>query len=118
MSPDIQNSHSPFATITDHLVRLALGLLLFVILGGATFYHFVEGWNWLNSIYFTVITLATVGYGDLTPKTDAGKVFTIFYVFIGIGVFVTIANLFLRYRLQKGLTRHQKRSNPSKRQRQ
>ncbi len=95
--------------ISDHLVRAALAVLLFVLLGGATFYHFMEHWSWLDSIYFTVITLATVGYGDLTPHTDGGKIFTIFYVFIGIGLFVTIANLFLRHRLQRGLVRHQER---------
>ncbi len=100
--------------ITDHLVRLALGLLLVIILFGATFYHLVERWNWLDSIYFTVITLATVGYGDLTPRTDLGKTFTIFYVFIGIGLFVTIANLFLRHRFQKGLAKTQRRRGAPK----
>ncbi len=43
---------------------------------GTTFYHFVEGWRWLDSLYFCVITLATVGYGDFSPRTDLGKVFT------------------------------------------
>lgn len=42
---------------------------------GTIFYHWVEGWRWLDSLYFCVITLAMVGYGDFSPKTDLGKLF-------------------------------------------
>lgn len=57
---------------------------------GTTFYHFVEGWRWLDSLYFCVITLATVGYGDFSPQTDAGKIFTMLYIFIGIGLLIAV----------------------------
>ncbi len=70
--------------------------VLFVILG-IVFYHLVEKLSWLNSAYFTVITLSTVGYGDIVPHTPAGKVFTIFYVFVGITIFVAIARIIVQY---------------------
>lgn len=62
---------------------------------GTVFYHHVENLKWLDSIYFSVITLTTVGYGDIVPKTDPGKIFTIFYVLIGIGVIAGTANYLL-----------------------
>jgi voltage-gated potassium channel len=52
------------------------------------FYWVVERWSLLDSAYFSVVTIATVGYGDLAPKTALGKIFTIGYIFAGLGIFV------------------------------
>lgn len=70
-----------------------------IILGiGSTVYHYVEGWGWIDSLYFSVITLTTIGYGDFSPQTDAGKVFTIFYILIGLGIILTFINtVYLHY---------------------
>ena len=54
----------------------------------SVFYAFVEGWSFLDSAYFAVVTIATIGYGDFVPRTATGKVFTIGYVICGIGIFV------------------------------
>src|SRR4051794_13998669 len=70
--------------------RAVLGLVLLQLLLGTIFYSLVEGWRWLDALYFSVITLATVGYGDFTPKTDAGKIFTMIYIFTGIGQLVLL----------------------------
>jgi hypothetical protein len=57
-----------------------------VLFGGATFYHYTEKWRYLDALYFSAYTMTTVGYGDITPKTDAGKIFTIFFMFAGVGI--------------------------------
>jgi len=75
----------------------ATGVVALTVLSvGAVFYHIVEKLNWLDSVYFCVITLATVGYGDITPHTNLGKFFTIFYVLTGVGIIATFANLLIR----------------------
>ncbi len=67
---------------------LLYGALLVI---GTAFYARTEGWSVLDALYFCVVTLATVGYGDLAPRTPLGKVFTIVYILIGAGVFVVLA---------------------------
>lgn len=63
-----------------------------VLIIGTLVYHFVEGWSWLDSLYFCVITLSTIGYGDFSPQTDLGKGFTILYIIIGIGIILSFIN--------------------------
>ncbi len=70
----------------EHTFNILISTVIITLLIGTLFYNFVEGWNVLDSMYFSVITLTTVGYGDLVPITDAGKIFTSFYVLIGIGI--------------------------------
>ena len=68
-------------------------LTTFIILViGTIFYHYIEGWNWLDAFYFSFITLTTIGFGDFAPATDAGKIFTIIYIIIGVGIILTFVN--------------------------
>lgn len=76
--------------------RITAGAAFFVLVFGAVFYHLQEGLRWVDSFYFCTITLTTVGYGDITPHTDAGKLFTMFYVLVGVGILATFANLFIQ----------------------
>lgn len=64
----------------------------FIVITGTVVYHFVEGWTWLDSLYFSVITLTTIGYGDFSPQTDFGKGFTIVYIVIGVGLILAFVN--------------------------
>ena len=60
--------------------------MLAFLLMGTLFYRAIEEWSWIDSFYFTVITLTTVGYGDFSPQTDIGKLFTVIYIIMGLGL--------------------------------
>jgi hypothetical protein len=65
----------------------SLALLASVaIISGTGFYSLVEGLRLTDALYFSVVTLTTVGYGDFAPQTDAGKLFTAVYALVGIGI--------------------------------
>jgi hypothetical protein len=66
------------------LMVLAGGIVTF----SALVYMILEGWSFLDAVYFCVVTMSTVGYGDFSPHTALGKIYTIFYLLIGIGIFV------------------------------
>ena len=64
-----------------HLPLILFFLLYFV---GIIIFHYVEGWDYLTSSYFITATVLTIGYGDVVPKTDLGKVITILYAWLGM----------------------------------
>jgi voltage-gated potassium channel Kch len=61
-------------------------LAAIAIVSGTGFYSIVEGLRVIDALYLSVATLTTVGYGDVAPKTDAGKLFTVVYMLVGIGI--------------------------------
>jgi len=79
--------------------RIVIPLIVFLIifLIAITFYHNIEGWRYLDSAYFCTATVTTIGYGDITPQTDAGKIFTIVFAFMGIGIAFYFFTLVGRY---------------------
>ena len=85
----------------DKGFRAAAFMTLVLLLIGTFFYSHAEDWSLLDSFYFCVMTMTTIGYGDLTPTTALSKVFTIIYAFISIGIFVSLAA-----RLASALFRH------------
>jgi hypothetical protein len=94
----VGRTRRPIDNLEKYLYRYLTAAVLVVIGSGTVFYHLVEKFSWLNAYYFSVTTLSTVGYGDLTPKTTAGKLFTTFYIFLGVGIFTSFLTLTIRRR--------------------
>ncbi len=96
--------------------RIIGAIAIVILLGGMVFYHFVEKLSWVDALYFCTITLTTVGYGDISPQSTIGKLFTVLYVFVGIGIIATFANLLIKNSIAKRRDHHvynQKRTRDS-----
>lgn len=75
---------------TSSMIKIA-AVFVICFIAGALFYHLVEGYSYIDAVYFTAMTLTTVGYGDFAPQTDVGKLFTAVYAFVGVGTFLGFA---------------------------
>jgi voltage-gated potassium channel len=74
-------------------------LLMVVFALGTTGYRVIEEWTWLEALYMTAITLTTVGFGEIRPLSDAGRIFTVLLILLGVGTvaygFSTVAQYVL-----------------------
>lgn len=84
--------------------RMGRGILLMVatlIIIGTIFYTLIEDWSLIDSFYFSVVTLTTVGYGDFSPDTDIGKLFTTIYIFMGLSIITAFASSIAKTHAQR-----------------
>jgi voltage-gated potassium channel len=100
---------------SDEAFRALLALVVSLLVSGTTFFSLVENWSVVDAFYFSVTTLTTVGFGDPAPATAAGKIFTILYIFVGLGVIGGFINVlakhtFARQRRRGGVSKEQEES--------
>jgi len=86
------------AMIRDPEGKVILVWAIAQILLGTLVYMWLEGWSLINALYFSVVTLATVGYGDLHPTSDAAKLFTVFYILFGLGIIAAFISELTKHR--------------------
>ena len=85
---------------SDPTFRLVATLSASLLLVGMFLFHWIEGWSYLDSFYFSAISATTVGYGDFSPQTPAGKLLAVVYIFCGIGLLVTLVTRFAEALIQ------------------
>ena len=90
-------NQEPVDEIYRYLAISALALLGI----GTIVYQILEDWSWVDSLYFSTVAVTTVGFGDLTPSTDASKLFTVFYILSGLSVVTTYLNARTRRRSEE-----------------
>lgn len=88
-----------------HAFRYLAGLAILVLVIGTVVYRIIEDWSWVDSFYFSSVTLTTVGFGDLSPSSDVSKLFTVFYIFTGISLVGAVLNAFLKLHASKAAKR-------------
>ncbi|MDJ0818584.1 MAG: potassium channel protein [Desulfobacterales bacterium] len=76
----------------ERSANLLLTILLAVILVaiGTAGYMLIEDWPMLDSVYMTVITLSTIGYGEVNPVSQPGRIFTLILIVMGVGFFLYV----------------------------
>lgn len=67
-------------------IRIVLIVVLVAVALGTLAFHLLEGWSILDSLYVTVQTVTTVGFGDLTPRTTGGRIFATVFMMVGVGI--------------------------------
>lgn len=83
-----------------HGIAMLVSAIILLILISTLFFHSVEGWNWVDSMYATILTITTVGHSELIPQQVSSKIFSSIIAFVGIAMVLTlfgiISSLYVR----------------------
>lgn len=93
-----------FKILKIRITAAVSAILTWVAIGTISF-HFLEDWTWIQALYYSVVTLSTVGYGDLVPTTDLSRLIAVIYIIFGVGIMLTalgsIGHAFIKKRENK-----------------
>ena len=94
-----------------NLAIMTISFLTALIGGGTALFHAIEDWTWIESFYFTIATITTVGYGDIAPSNDGSRLITalfiLFGVAIGVGILRYLAGTLIRSKVKKRAIRQE-----------
>ena len=71
--------------------------LVLVLTGATVGYRFIENWSWLDSIWMVLITMTTIGYGEIHPLSPTGRLFTLAWVLLGVALGTYTVGQITRY---------------------
>ena len=85
------------------LLIMAFSSLATLLILGTFLFKFIEGWSTFDSFYFSGVTMLTIGYGDIAPHTHFGKIATIFFGFISVGITLYALSIIARMAFRHSL---------------
>ena len=89
---------NPLITLYRSKIYTAITLLLILLVIGVLGFRFMSNYTWIDALYMTVITITTVGFGEVQPLDDTSKIFTIFLILnsvVIVGYALTIITEFI-----------------------
>ena len=114
----MNQQYNKFRKVSVLTFKIGIGLLFFLVVAGTVGYYFIEGWNIIDSLFMTILTMATIGFKDLDILSQGGKIFTmglivtslgsLAYVGINMARFVfdgELANYLKTYRVDKKIAK-------------
>ena len=81
----------------SHNILVTAGMLL---VAGTLIFMIIEDLSLVDGFYFSFVTLATIGYGDISPTTDVGKIVTVIYGIAGLGIMAALISSIASQRLR------------------
>ncbi|MCB4808664.1 potassium channel protein [Tamlana sp. 62-3] len=82
-------------------IYTAVLLLVVILLIGVAGYRFISGYSWVDAVYMTVITMTTVGFGEVVPLDKEAKIFTIFLILASVIIVGYALSIITEYILSK-----------------
>ncbi len=93
--------------LKGELIRV-IGLLIAITVFGTVGYHFIEGWDWFDCLYMTVITITTTGYREVGKMSVGGKILSMFLMIFGVAIFLYSVDAILPILLERRSERWKK----------
>ncbi len=84
----------------------AFWLAIFFLLVGTVGYSVIEGYSFIDALYMTVITITTVGFGEVHPLSEMGRTFTIFFILSGVGCLAYAFSLITEFIFERAADPH------------
>jgi len=101
--------------LVDSRLKLAIALIILVFITGVVGFRFLYDYSWVDALYMTIITLSTVGYGEVQPMGAYGKIFTSIFIISGLFIFGFGLSTITEYILNKNNIGNLKRNKMKKR---
>jgi voltage-gated potassium channel len=95
-------------------IRVILTTLLLLIIGGTVLFHSLEDYTIIQSFYFTVTTMTTVGFGDIVPTNDTTRLAVSLYILVSVSLYISLATHFGPHYLQYHHNRAKKKKGKNK----
>lgn len=101
-----QQQYNKFYKVSSLTIKIGLVLILLLVVAGTAGYRIIEGWEWIDCLYMTIITMTTVGFREVAPLSVQGKIFTMVLIVTSISVLVYVTMNLARFVLDGELSNY------------
>lgn len=92
-----QHQYNKFYEVSSLTIKIGVMLILMLVASGTIGYRLIEGWAWIDCLYMTIITMATVGFKEVGPMSDLGKIFTMGLIITSLSVLAYVTTNLARF---------------------
>jgi voltage-gated potassium channel len=101
-----QQNYNKFQEVSSLTLKIGVGVLVSLIVVGTVGYRLIEGWEIIDCLYMTIITIATVGFKEVGPLSTGGKIFTMALIVTSLGSLAYVGTSIARFVFDGDLTNY------------